>query len=83
MARVGGAGGPGGVSSGDAIGDANANAAEFRGALGDGSLTGGNDTRFFLDLQRAMFREQEAYTMLSTMMKAKHDMITQAIQKSG
>ena len=42
--------------------------------------TGSNDMAYYLKLQRAMMQEQQAYTAVSTIMKARSDASLTAIR---
>ncbi len=64
----------------DAINQSNANAADFQSKMSDPDATGSNDMKYYLDLQKSMLKEQQAYQALSTVMKARYDSATTAIR---
>jgi hypothetical protein len=81
--RVEGNKGTTGTGSKDAIAESQANAAEYKKVLADSEQSGSNDMAYYLKLQRAMMQEQQAYTAVSTIMKARSDASLTAIRNSG
>lgn len=67
----------------DAIAEAKANAEEYKKLIGDSDQSGSKDMAYYLKLQRAMMEEQQAYTAVSTIMKARADAAQTAIRNSG
>jgi hypothetical protein len=69
--------------SGDPIEQAQKNTEEYKKVAGDAEKAGGNDMAYYLKLQRAMMEEQQAYTAVSNIMKARNDASMSAINKFG
>jgi hypothetical protein len=84
MSEVNQAGGSTGAGSSDpvdgAIDQAEGSAEEYRGLAEDAEQSGSNDMSYYLKLQRAMMQEQQAYTAVSTIMKARSDASLTAIR---
>lgn len=80
--RVGNSGNTTGAGSKDPIAESQANAAEYKKALGDADQTGANDQAYYLKLQRAMLQEQQAYQAVSTIMNIRAKMADTALQNS-
>ena len=81
MTEVNQAGGAGGGNTVDnAIEQAEQRGEEYRELSGDAESTGSNDMAYYLKLQRAMMKEQQAYTAVSTIMKARSDASLTAIR---
>lgn len=78
MSSVGGVGGP--RDAGNAIATADSNAADFGGRLDSGAGGGSDDMKYYLDLQRAMLKEQQVYQALSQVMKGRADNAMSAIR---
>lgn len=68
-----------GTTGGNAIDEANRNAEEFGKMMG-GPENGQADLAYYLELQRAMMKEQQAYTALSNVMKARSDACLSAVR---
>jgi hypothetical protein len=66
-------------TDGSAIDEANRNAEEF-GKLMGGPENGQADLSYYLALQRAMMKEQQAYTALSNVLKARSDACLSAVR---
>jgi len=81
--RVDGTPNPTGTGGKDPIGEAQANAAEYKKLVADPEQSGSNDMAYYLKLQRAMMQEQQAYTAISTVLKARSDASLTAIRNSG
>jgi hypothetical protein len=71
-------GASGSLSSG-AVDEANRNADEFNKMMG-GPENGQGDLAYYLELQRAMMKEQQAYTALSNVLKARSDACLSAVR---
>ncbi len=56
-----------------AIGGAKANTEEFQKAMGDAKQNFSPEMAYYLELQEKMMKEQQAYTALSNVMKARSD----------
>lgn len=67
------------TSGGNAIDEANRNAEEFGKMMG-GPENGQADLAYYLELQRAMMKEQQAYTALSNVMKARSEACLSAVR---
>jgi hypothetical protein len=82
MTEVTGPGGPqgGGNVVDKAIDQAEQSGDEYKEIAGDAEQTGANDMAYYLKLQRAMMQEQQAYTAVSTIMKARSDASLTAIR---
>ena len=77
--------GPGGTQGGgntvdNAIDQAEQSGEAYKEIAGDADQTGSNDMAYYLKLQRAMMQEQQAYTAVSTIMKARSDASLTAIR---
>jgi len=81
--RVEGTPNQAGTGGKDAIGQAQANTAEYKKLVSDSEQSGSNDMAYYLKLQRAMMQEQQAYTAVSTILKARSDASLTAIRNSG
>jgi hypothetical protein len=77
--RIEGASGASGQSQTGAIDEANRNAEEFNKVMG-GPDNGQGDLAYYLELQRAMMKEQQAYTALSNVLKARSDAVLSAVR---
>jgi len=64
----------------NAIDQAENAAKEYKEISGDAEQAGSNDMAYYLKLQRAMMQEQQAYTAVSTIMKARSDASLTAIR---
>jgi hypothetical protein len=82
MSEVNQAGGPqaGGNIVDRAIEQAEQSGEEYREISGNADESGSNDMAYYLKLQRAMMKEQQAYTAVSTIMKARSDASLTAIR---
>jgi hypothetical protein len=82
MAEVSGPGGTQGTGNvvDNAIEQAEQSGEEYREISGDAEQAGSNDMAYYLKLQRAMMQEQQAYTAVSTIMKARSDASLTAIR---
>ena len=69
-----------GTGGSDPIGQAEKNTEEYKKVAGDADQAGSNDMAYYLKLQRAMMEEQQAYTAVSTIMKARSDASLTAIR---
>ncbi len=78
--------GPGATQGGgnntvdNAIDQAEQSGEAYKEIAGDADQTGSNDMSYYLKLQRAMMQEQQAYTAVSTIMKARSDASLTAIR---
>ena len=72
-------GATGGTGGGSAIDEANRNADEFGKMMG-GPESGQADLSYYLELQRAMMKEQQAYSALSNVLKARSDACLTAVR---
>ena len=63
-----------------AIENAENAADEYRKISADGEQSGSTDMAYYLKLQKAMMQEQQAYTAVSTIMKARSDASLTAIR---
>ena len=61
------------ISNDPAVGGAKANADEFQKAMGDAKENFSPEMAYYLELQEKMMKEQQAYTALSNVMKARSD----------
>jgi hypothetical protein len=68
------------AGSGDPIEQAQKNSDEYKKLAGDADKAGSNDMAYYLKLQQAMMKEQQAYTAVSTVMKARSDASLTAIR---
>jgi len=68
------------AGSGDPIEQAEKNSEEYKKIAGDADKAGSNDMAYYLKLQQAMMKEQQAYTAVSTVMKARSDASLTAIR---
>ena len=59
--------------------EANRNADEF-GEMMEGPQNGESDLKYYLELQRAMMKEQQAYSALSNVLKARSDACLSAVR---
>jgi aspartate carbamoyltransferase catalytic subunit len=75
---VGGGQGPG--SQSDPIQEAEANAEAYRNMASDEQVAGTHDMAYYLKLQRAMMEEQQAYSAISNIMKARSDAALNAVR---
>jgi hypothetical protein len=66
-------------TDGTAIDEANRNSEEFKKMMG-GPENGQSDMAYYLELQRAMMKEQQAYTALSNVLKARSDACLSAVR---
>jgi hypothetical protein len=66
-------------ASGKSIDETNRNAEEFDKML-DRPENGQSDMQYYLELQRAMMKEQQAYTALSNVLKARSDACLSAVR---
>ena len=64
----------------DAIKQAEKSGDEYKKISEDADQSGSNDMAYYLKLQRAMMQEQQAYTAVSTIMKARSDASLTAIR---
>jgi hypothetical protein len=64
----------------DAIKQAEKSGDEYKKISEDADQSGTNDMAYYLKLQRAMMQEQQAYTAVSTIMKARSDASLTAIR---
>jgi hypothetical protein len=64
----------------NAIEQAEQSGEEYRELSGNAEEAGSNDMAYYLKLQRAMMKEQQAYTAVSTIMKARSDASLTAIR---
>jgi len=78
--QAGGAQSGGATNVDNAIEQAERSGQEYREISGDAEQTGSNDMAYYLKLQRAMMKEQQAYTTVSTIMKARADASLTAIR---
>jgi hypothetical protein len=69
----------GATSGGNAIDEANRNSEEFGKMMG-GPENGQADLSYYLELQRAMMKEQQAYSALSNVLKARSDACLSAVR---
>jgi hypothetical protein len=79
--RIDGTTGAGAPNRGDAsaIDEANRNSDDFKKVMG-GPENGQSDMAYYLELQRAMMKEQQAYTALSNVLKARSDACLSAVR---
>jgi hypothetical protein len=66
-------------NDGNAIDEANRNSDDFKKVMG-GPENGQSDMAYYLELQRAMMKEQQAYTALSNVLKARSDACLSAVR---
>jgi hypothetical protein len=66
-------------TDGSAIDEANRNSDDFKKMM-DGPENGQSDMAYYLELQRAMMKEQQAYTALSNVLKARSDACLSAVR---
>ena len=66
-------------TDGGAVDEANKNADDFKKVI-DGKDNGSSDMAYYLELQRAMMKEQQAYTALSNVLKARSDACLSAVR---
>ena len=66
-------------TDGGAIEEASRNSDEFNKMM-DGPENGQADMAYYLELQRAMMKEQQAYTALSNVLKARSDACLSAVR---
>jgi hypothetical protein len=66
-------------TSSGTIDEANRNSDEFNKMMG-GPENGQADMAYYLELQRAMMKEQQAYTALSNVLKARSDACLSAVR---
>jgi hypothetical protein len=66
-------------TDGSAIDEANKGADDFKKMM-DGKDNGQSDMAYYLELQRAMMKEQQAYTALSNVLKARSDACLSAVR---
>lgn len=79
--RTGGTGqATGTTGSGTPLEDARKNTEEYKKVAGDADQGGSKDMAYYLKLQRAMMEEQQAFTAVSTIMKARSDASLTAIR---
>lgn len=71
---------PGVPGGDDPIAQAEKNSEEYKKIAGDADKAGSNDMAYYLKLQQAMMKEQQAYTAVSTVMKARSDASLTAIR---
>jgi hypothetical protein len=72
MSRVDSVGGAGSRGTSEAIDEAQRNTEEFKKMMG-GEESGEQGMAYYLKLQRAMMEEQQAFTALSNVMKARSE----------
>jgi hypothetical protein len=72
--------GTGQASGSDPVTQAEKNTEEYKQVVGDGEQSGSKDMAYYLKLQRAMMEEQQAYSAVSTIMKARSDASLTAIR---
>jgi len=77
---TGGSGSTSSTGGGDPIDQAQRNSEEYKKVAADAGQSGGTDMAYYLKLQRAMMEEQQAYTAVSTIMKARSDASLTAIR---
>ncbi len=63
----------------NAVDDANKSGDDFKKMM-DGKDNGQSDMAYYLELQRAMMKEQQAYTALSNVLKARSDACLSAVR---
>lgn len=66
-------------TDGSAIDEANKGADGFKKVM-EGKDNGQSDMSYYLELQRAMMKEQQAYTALSNVLKARSDACLSAVR---
>jgi hypothetical protein len=66
-------------TDGGGIDEAYKNAETFKKVI-DGKDNGAGDMAYYLELQRAMMQEQQAYTALSNVLKARSDACLSAVR---
>jgi hypothetical protein len=66
-------------TDGAAVDEAYKNAETFKKVI-DGKDNGAGDMAYYLELQRAMMQEQQAYTALSNVLKARSDACLSAVR---
>ena len=66
-------------SEGTAANEANKGADDFKKMM-EGKDNGQSDMAYYLELQRAMMKEQQAYTALSNVLKARSDACLSAVR---
>jgi hypothetical protein len=66
-------------TKGGAIGEADRNAEDFNKMM-EGPDNGQGDLAYYLELQRAMMKEQQAYSALSNVLKARSDACMSAVR---
>jgi len=66
-------------TDGNAIDEANKNSDDFKKMM-EGKDSGQSDMAYYLELQRAMMKEQQAYTALSNVLKARSDACLSAVR---
>lgn len=64
----------------DLIAEAEANAEAYKEMAGDEEVAGSHDMAYYLKLQRAMMEEQQAYSAISNIMKARSDAALNAVR---
>ena len=81
MSDVTGVGsGQGTGQAGDPIAEAEANAEAYKSMATDEQVAGSHDMVYYLKLQRAMMEEQQAYSAISNIMKARSDAALNAVR---
>jgi hypothetical protein len=78
--QTGGASNNGNVNTDDAINQAEQNSEEYKQIAENAEESGSNSMAYYLKLQRAMMQEQQAYTAVSTILKARSDASLTAIR---
>jgi hypothetical protein len=63
-----------------AIGGSKANTEEFQKAMGDAKQNFSPEMAYYLELQEKMMKEQQAYTALSNVMKARSDAMANSVR---
>ena len=66
-------------ADGNAIDEASKNGDDFKKMM-EGKDSGQSDMAYYLELQRAMMKEQQAYTALSNVLKARSDACLSAVR---
>lgn len=69
-----------GAGGSDPIDQAQRSTEEYKKIAGDSEKAGANDMAYYLRLQRTMMEEQQAYTAVSTIMRARSDASLSAIR---
>ena len=64
----------------DPIAEAESNAEAYKKMASDDQVAGSHDMVYYLKLQRAMMEEQQAYSAISNIMKARSDAALNAVR---